>query len=90
MKMRMTDYGVINFLGMTTWRIRLSDGDIKVEMMLPPWNNFLWSLFRFVVVRFDHDEGLEEIRLPDKPITCFELERFSSIFLIFQWQNEEI
>ena len=86
--MRMTDYGVINFLGMTTWRIRLSDGDIKAEM--PSWNNFLRPFLRFVVVRFDHDEGLEEIRLPDKPITGFELERFSSIFLIFRWQNEEI
>ena len=30
------NYGVSNFLGMTTWRIRFPDGDIKAEMMLPP------------------------------------------------------
>jgi hypothetical protein len=26
---------------MMTWRIRFLDGDIKTEMMLPSWNNFL-------------------------------------------------
>lgn len=36
------NYSVCNFLSMTTWRIRFSDGDIiKAEMVLLPWNNFL-------------------------------------------------
>jgi hypothetical protein len=46
---------------MTTWRLLFSDGGIKAEMMSPPWNNFLRSLLRFVVVRFGHDEGLGRI-----------------------------
>ena len=50
------NYGVSNFIGMTTWRLLFPDGDIKAEMMLPPWNNFLWSLLCFVVVRSRHDE----------------------------------
>jgi hypothetical protein len=36
----------------------VSDDDIKVEMMSPPWKKFLWFLLRFIVVRYDHDEGL--------------------------------
>ncbi|KAF8712945.1 hypothetical protein HU200_028731 [Digitaria exilis] len=38
-------------------------------MMLPPWNNFLRSLFYFVVVRSYHDEGLVRINLPMELIT---------------------
>ena len=30
------NYGVGNFLGMMTWRLRFLNGDIKAEMMLPP------------------------------------------------------
>jgi hypothetical protein len=53
-----------------------SDGDIKAEMVSPLWNNFLRSLLRFIVVRCDHDEGLERIS-------------FRSVFLVLQWQKEE-
>jgi hypothetical protein len=53
--------GVSIFIDMTTWRLLFSDGGIKAEMMSPPWNNFLRSLLRFVVVRFGHDEGLGRI-----------------------------
>jgi hypothetical protein len=48
----------------------------KVEMMSPPWNNFLRSLLRFVVVRFGHDERLGRII-------------FRSVFLTLRWQKEE-
>ena len=54
------DISVNNFIGLTTWRLGFSDGDIKAEMMSPSWNNFLQSLLRFVVVRSDHNEGLGE------------------------------
>jgi hypothetical protein len=70
------DISVSNFIGLTTWRLGFSDGDIKAEMMSPSWNNFLWSLLRFVVVRSDHNEGLRRINL-------------RSVFLIFRWQKEE-
>lgn len=30
------NYGVKNFIGMTTWKIRFLDGDIEVGMMLLP------------------------------------------------------
>jgi len=58
-------------------------------MMLPPWNNFVWSFLRFVVVRSDHDEGLVRINLPLKPITGIELGRSRSVFLILRWQKED-
>ena len=53
------NYG-INILtgGMTIWRLLFPDGDIKAEMVSPPWNNFLRSLLYFIVVRSNHDEGL--------------------------------
>jgi hypothetical protein len=35
------DNGVSNIIGLTTWRLGFPDGDIKAEMMSPPWNNFL-------------------------------------------------
>jgi hypothetical protein len=38
------NYGVSNFTGLTTWKPLFPDDDIKVEMMSPPWNNFLRSL----------------------------------------------
>ena len=44
--------------------------------MSPPWNNFLRSVLRFVVVRSGHDEGLGRIN-------------FRSGFLIIRWQKEE-
>ena len=69
------NYGVNNFIGTMTWRLFFSNGDIKVEIMSPPWNNFLWSVLRFVVVRSGHDEGIGRIS-------------FTSVFLIFRWQNE--
>jgi hypothetical protein len=68
--------GVSIFIDMTTWRLLFPDDDIKTEMMSPPWNNFLRFLLRFVVVRFDHDEGLERII-------------FRSVFLTLRWQKEE-
>ena len=44
--------------------------------MSPLWNNFLRSLLSFVVVRFDHDEGLGRIS-------------FKSVLLILRWHKEE-
>jgi len=70
------NYAVNNFLGMTTWRLFFPNGDIKAEIMSSPWNNFLWSLLHFVVVRSGHDEGLGRIS-------------FRSVFIILRWQKEE-
>jgi hypothetical protein len=44
-------------------------------MVSPPWNNFLQSLLRFIVVRSSHDEGLGTIS-------------FRLVFLILRWQKE--
>jgi hypothetical protein len=70
------NYGIDNFTAMTTWRPFFPCGDIKVEMMSLLWNNFLRSLFRFVVVRSDHDKELGRII-------------FISVFLNLRWQKEE-
>jgi hypothetical protein len=59
-----------------TWGFLFPDSDIKAEMVLPPWNNFLRSLLHFIVIRSGHDDGLERIS-------------FESIFLILRWQEEE-
>jgi hypothetical protein len=61
---------------MMTWRFLFSDGDIKAEMMSLPWNNFLRSLLRFIVVRSGNDEGLWRII-------------FRSVFLTLRWQKQE-
>jgi hypothetical protein len=66
----------VSILTSMIWRLLFSDDDIKAEMVLPPWNNFLRSLFRFIVVKSGHDEGLGRIS-------------FRSVFLVFQWQKEE-
>ena len=65
------DINVNNFLGMTTWRFVFPGSDIEAEMMSLPWNNFLRSLLRFVVVKSGHDGGLGRII-------------FRSIFLILR------
>jgi len=70
------DIGVSNFLSLMTWRLGFPDGDIKAEIMSPPWNNFLQSLLHFVVVRSDHHEGTGRIS-------------FRSVLLILQWQKKE-
>jgi hypothetical protein len=69
------NYDVSTLTNMT-WRLLFSDGDIKTEMVSPPWNNFLQSLFHFIVVRSGHDEGIGRIS-------------FISIFLILRWKKEE-
>ena len=69
------NYDVSILTGMTC-RFLFSDGDIKAEMVSPPWNNFLRPLLRFIVVRSGHDEGLERIS-------------FRSVFLILRWQKED-
>jgi hypothetical protein len=70
------NFGVSIFIDMTTWRLLFPDGGIKAEIMLLPWNNFLWSLLRFAVVRSSHDEGLGRIIL-------------RSDFLALRWQKQE-
>jgi hypothetical protein len=64
--------GVSIFIDMTTWRLLFSDDGIKTEMMSPPWNNFLQSLLRFVVIKSGHDGGLGRII-------------FRSVFLTLRW-----
>ena len=56
-------YCVGNLLGATTWRIRFPDGVIEVGMVPSSWNNFLWPLLCFVVVRSNHNERLVRISL---------------------------
>jgi len=68
------NYGV-SILTSMTWRLLFPDGDIKAEMVSPPWNNFLRSLLHFIVVSSGHDEGLGRLN-------------FRSVFLILQWQKE--
>jgi hypothetical protein len=65
------NYGVSILTGLMTWRLLFPDGDIKAEMVSPPWNNFVRSLFRFIVVRSGHNEGLGRIS-------------FRSVFLILR------
>jgi hypothetical protein len=64
------------FIDMTTWRLLFSDGGIKAETMSSPWNNFLRSLLRFVVVRSGHDEGPGRIM-------------FKLVFLILRKKKKE-
>nr|AWA44621.1 hypothetical protein SS75N13_000003 [Saccharum spontaneum] len=70
------NFGVSIFINMTTWRLLFPDGGIKAETMSLPWNNFLRSLLRFVVVRSGHDEGIGRII-------------FRSVFLTLRWQKQE-
>ena len=70
------NYGVNNFLGMTTCIFFFPNDDIKEVMMSPLWNNFLRFFLHFVVVRSGHDEGLGRIS-------------FRSVFTILRWQKEE-
>jgi len=50
------NYDVSILTGMMIWRLLFPDGDIKAEMVSPPWNNFLRSLLHFIVVRSSYDE----------------------------------
>jgi len=50
------NYNVDILIDLTTWRLLFPDGSIKTEMVSPPWNNFLWSLLCFIVVRSGHNE----------------------------------
>ena len=70
------NYGISILTGMMTWSLLFPDSDMKAEMVSSPWNNFLRSLLRFIVVRSDHDEGLGRIN-------------FRSVFLILRWQKED-
>jgi hypothetical protein len=44
------NYSVGILTDLTTWRLLFPDGDIKTEMVLPLWNNFLRFLPHFIVV----------------------------------------
>jgi hypothetical protein len=55
------NYDVSNFTDLTIWRPFFPNGDIKVEMMSSPWNNFFRSLLHFVVVKSSHGEDLGRI-----------------------------
>ena len=70
------NFSVSIFIDMTAWRLLFPDGGIKAEMMSPPWNNFLQSLLRFIVVRSSHNEGLGRII-------------FRLVILTLRWQKEE-
>jgi hypothetical protein len=55
------NFGISILIDMTISRLLFPDGGIKAEMKLSPWNNFLRSLLRFIVVKSGHDEGLGRI-----------------------------
>jgi hypothetical protein len=59
------NYDVSIFTGMTTWRLLFPDSDIKAEMVSPPWNNFLWSLLHFIVVRSAPRQKTRENKVSD-------------------------
>jgi hypothetical protein len=61
----------ISILTSMTWRLLFSDGNVKTEMVSPPWNNFLRSLLHFIMVRSGHNEGLGRLS-------------FISVFLILR------
>jgi hypothetical protein len=66
-----------------TRRIRFSDTDNKVWMMLLLWNKFLSSILYFVMVRSNYNEGIVRINLSLKPISIgFELKRLVLVFLL--------
>jgi hypothetical protein len=70
------NYGVSILTDLSTWTLLFSDGDIKAEMVSPPWNNFLRSLLRFIVVRSGHNKELGRIN-------------FRSVIPILRSQKEE-
>jgi len=70
------NFSVSIFFDMTTWRLLFPDDGIKAETMSPPWNNFLQSLLRSIVVRSSHNKGLGRII-------------FRLIILTLRWQKEE-
>ena len=83
-------YGVGNFLGATTWRIRFPDGVIEAGMVPSSWNNFLWPLLRFVVVRSNHGGRLVRISLsPELMSISLGLDRLGSVSLLHRWQKEK-
>ena len=79
-------YDVCNFLGVTTWRIRFSDGGIEAEMVPSSWNNFLRPLLRFVVVRSNHGERLVRISLsPELMSISLGSDKLGSVSLFHRW-----
>ena len=83
-------YGVHNFLGAATWRIRFLDGVIEAGMVPSSWNNFLRPLLRFAVVRSNHGEGLVRISLSSKLMSIgFGSDRLGSVSPLHRWQKEE-
>ena len=83
-------YGVGNFLGATTWKIRFPDGIIEVRKVPSSWNNFLWPLLRFVVVRSNHGGRLVRISLsPELMSISLGLDRLESASLLHWWQKEK-
>ena len=83
-------YGVGNFLGATIWRIRFPDGVIEAGMVPSLWNNFLWPLLRFVVVRSNHGERLVKISLsPELMLISLGSDRLGLVSILHWWQKEE-
>jgi hypothetical protein len=74
-------YGINNSFGVTTWIFRFPDGDTEEGMVPSSWNNFLWPLLRFVVVRSNHGERLVRLSLSS--------DRLGSVSLLHRWQKEE-
>jgi hypothetical protein len=62
LKMRATIATLVSILTSMTWRLLFPNSDIKAEMVSLPWNNFLRSLLRFIVVRSGYNEGRGRIR----------------------------
>ena len=83
-------YSVGNLLGATTWRIRFPDGVIEVGMVPSSWNNFLWPLLHFAVVRSNHGEELVRISRSSKLMSIsLGSDRLGSVSLLHRWQKEE-
>jgi hypothetical protein len=61
---------------------RFPNDDIKAEMMLSSWNNFLQPLLDFVVVRSNHDERLVRLSTPELMSVSLGSDRLGSVSLL--------
>jgi len=66
------NYNISMLTSLTIWKFLFSNNNIKVEMVLSSWNNFIWFLLHFIAVRSGHDKRLGKIS-------------FRAVFLILWW-----
>lgn len=76
-------YDASNLLGASAWKFRFPDGDTEAEIVPSSWNDFLRLLFRFVVIRSNHDERLVRLNMFFKVMAIsLGMDRLGSVFLL--------